>query len=77
MSLECFRLSCETIGRGAMLDVDTEPPGVVGDPSLSAETIVMWETPTSCFTVPSTQSIIILDNKTATIYVYACIFLNA
>ena len=29
MSLEFLRLSCETIKRGAMLDLDTESPGVV------------------------------------------------
>ena len=44
MSPEIFRLPCETIKEGAMLDMDTEPARVVarGGASL-AERKVMWQ----------------------------------
>ena len=43
MSLEIFRLSCETIKGGVMLNVDTEVPGVVAPSDASPpERRVTW-----------------------------------
>ena len=44
VNLEIFRLPCKTIKRGVMLDLDTEPAGVVApDGASPAKMRVMWQ----------------------------------